>query len=283
MNWIRTTITLKEKILDQKSKILFELYLPEKSNFCTPDFTWYFAPPSNSIVDNENAFLTIGDSKAEQNRISSVADSTTVDFNEWVTRERIDERKKARINFRDEISKDFYCLSGKKTSVKISFLNPKRHGNTQFIIGLIVAFLLSFCSDKTRLDSCLKHMNDYCGCTNCKCEVLYNALGIVFPILIIVSFVSILFSQKRCLPRDGKTKNIILIFLRWTGIVTTLLLILYVFVIWLVFPHITNYLTINCVVNKKIILSLIISSVLSNLTYTVYCGHFRKNKIIDFM
>lgn len=282
MNWIKTTIHLKEDVLDAGSKVDFELTLQGDKTFFTPDFTWYFAPPTNYSVDIDSAVVSIGDIR-EKNKVSSVADDTTVDFNEWVNNEHINERKKARVNLGENIVRDRYSLSGKRINVCLSFLNPEKHGNTQFFLGLVVAFLLSFCSDKTRLNDFYSCLNSLCHCNACICKNICNLLGIVFPLLIIISFTSLSFTPKRCMPKERKLVHHILILCRWIGVVAAAVLVAYVYGLWLIIPSALQSLPIDCIANVAIIAALVFLSVFGNLVYSLYCGAIRKQKIISFL
>lgn len=300
MNWIKSTITFKTDILHSNEKINFEIVLSDDCEFYTPDFTWYFAPPPNYEVDVETATLAIGKGGGEKNRISSVADNTTVEFQEWIIQENIKDRKKVRANIRDATASDAYALSKNRISVNLSFVNPERHGNTQFILGLIVAFLLSFCSDKTRLNdyaTCLSEFCasklsagesgacslDFCFTETCICPNICNLLGIIFPILIILAFVAISFSRKRCLPSNCNHLQKSLIWARTIGLIATVLLAVYIYVLWLCFPALMIKLIATCRANQLILLILVLLSCIGNLSYAFYCGKIRKNKIIDFM
>lgn len=300
MNWVKTTITLKNDILRSGEKLNFEIVLPDDCEFYTPDFTWYFAPPPSYEVDVETATLAIGKCAGEKNRISSVADNTTVEFEEWVTQENIKDRKKVRANIRDVTVADNYILSQKRISVNLSFVNPERHGNTQFVLGLAVAFLLSFCSDKTRLNdyaTCLSQLCNSkvsevgagvcsvrsCLTQTCICSNICNLLGIIFPVLIILAFVAISFSCKRCMPSKRTFIQKVVIFARNIGLLATAFLAIYIYVLWLVFPAMMIKFIASCSANQIILLATVLISFIGNLCYVIYCGKVRKNKIIDFL
>lgn len=300
MNWIKSTITFKTDILHSNEKLNFEVVLSNDCVFYTPDFTWYFAPPPNYEVDVETATLAIGKGGGEKNRISSVADNTTVEFEEWIVQENIKDRKKVRANIREATVADNYALSKNRISVNLSFVNPERHGNTQFIFGLIVAFLLSFCSDKTRLNDYAVCLSDFCAsklstdgsgvCSSCFCLTqtcicpnICNLLGIIFPILIILAFIAASFSRKKCLPSKCNTLQKLLILARAIGMIATALLAIYIYVLWLVFPGLMVKLIATCQTNQFILLILVLVSCICNLSYAFYCGKSRKNKIIDFL
>ncbi len=282
MNWIKTTIHLKESVLDAGSRVDFELNLQGDKTFFTPDFTWYFAPPTNYHVDIDSAVVSIGDTR-EKNKVSSVADDTTVDFNEWVNNEHINERKKARVNLGENISRDRYALSGKRINACLSFVNPEKHGNTQFFLGLVVAFLLSFCSDKTRLNDFYSCLKAACECQVCVCQSICNSLGIIFPFLIILSFTSLSFTPKRCMPREHGFIHRLLGVCRWTGVIASAVLVFYMYGLWLIVPSVLQSLSIGCTTNIIIIGILVFLALLGNIVYCVYCGAIRKQKITSFL
>lgn len=291
INWIKTTIKLKNSILEDNQKVEFSIQLDNQSEYYTPDFTWYFAPPTSYIVDAESAMLKIGKQNEEPNKVTRVADSTTVLFNEWVKQEYITERKKSRVSFGDVTAKDPYNFSGKKIRVILSLINPGKHGNWQFFIGLIVAFLLSFCSDKTRLNDFLQLcQTNVCtaekcvsiwGTNPCGCSTFCNFIGIVFPFLIICAFFAICFSRKRCIP-NAKGLERILGVAKVVGLVATIVLMAYMYIGWLVLPQLVSKLVTSCYLNQLIILVLLLASLVGNGAYTLYCWICKKKNILDF-
>ncbi len=291
INWVRTTIKLKTDILALNQKIEFAVTLDEKCEYYTPDFTWYFAPPMKYVVDSESAMLNVGCQNDEPNKITRVADATTVLFAEWVKKENITERKKSRVNLKDIIAKDAFALSGKTIRVTLSFINPHKHGNMQFFIGLVVAFLLSFCSDKTRL-------NDFCaiceaticsadkcqsiwGIGQCCCSNFCNFLGIAFPSLIICVFLALTFPQKQCIPNASRGEKIIGV-AKIIGVIVTIILIAYIYIGWLIVPKFMGKIIVSCYKNQIIILLLWAISFLFTAVYTLYCILFKKKSIVDF-
>ncbi|MBR0446471.1 MAG: hypothetical protein IIX23_04150 [Oscillospiraceae bacterium] len=291
INWIKTTIKFKNSILEDNQKVEFVVQLDNQSEYYTPDFTWYFAPPTSYIVDAESAMLKIGSQNEEPNKVTRVADATTVLFNEWVTKEYITERKKSRVSFGDITAKDPYNFSGKKIHVILSFINPGKHGNLQFFIGLIVAFLLSFCSDKTRLNDFLELCkNNICtteNCTSlwgsspCGCSSFCNFIGIIFPFLIICAFFAICFSRKQCIPNATKLEGL-LRGLKVIGLIATFVLIAYIYVGWLVLPKIMAKVITSCYWNQFVITALLLASLVCNSVYTLYCWIYKKKNIVDF-
>lgn len=282
INWIKTTIKLKKSILDDNNKIKFKVYLGNASGYCTPDFTWYFAPPPNYVVDPDAATLRIGNEKEERQKVMRVPDATTVYFDEWLKRETIKERAKSRVEFGGIIKEDYYKLSGKEILITVSFTNPGKHGNLQFFIGLIVAFLLSFCSDKTRLNDFLSACEPLiCSCEPCKCSIFGNALGILFPVLVILAFFSLLFTKKRCLPETRWYEWSIYV-IKWIGLLAALALIAYIYIGWLVFPEVLCKIAPSCGQNQKYIWCFLLASIACNAVYVSYCIFGKKKNIVDF-
>lgn len=292
INWIKTTIKLKNSILEDNQKVEFVVQLDDHTEYYTPDFTWYFAPPTSYIVDAESALLKIGKQNEEPNKVVRVADATTVLFNEWVKQELITERKKSRVSFGDITAKDPYSFSGKKIRVILSFINPGKHGNLQFFIGLIVAFLLSFCSDKTRLNDFLQLCKtnictaEKCvsiwGTSPCECDSFCNFIGIIFPFIIICAFFAICFSRKHCIP-NAKGLEKLLAVAKIIGLSATVALMAYMYIGWLVVPQFISKLVTSCYSNQLIILVLLLISLVCNGIYTLYCWIFKKKNILDFL
>lgn len=288
VNWIKTTLVLKSSILDPDKKVDFALELDNDSSYYTPDFTWYFAPPPGYVVRTDSAGLTIGDDKNIQNKVASVADITTVKFKSWTSKERILERKKARIILKDQITENPYILSEKGLCVTLSFLNPGKHSNRQFFLGLLIGFLLSFCSDKTRLNDFLEICKDslcsegncisFWASSECVCANICNLLGILFPVMIILAFFALSFSRKRCIPEKKPS----IIFARIVGMVATFFLVLYIDFFWMVFPNAFKNVITSCLSNQRVIIACTLLSLLGNGIYVLYCGVWKKNNIVDF-
>lgn len=291
INWIKTTIKLKSSILEDNQKVEFVVLLDGQSAYYTPDFTWYFAPPPSYIVDAESAMLKIGTENEEPNKVTQVADITTVYFDAWVKEEHIKERKKSRVSFGDVTGKNPYNLGGKDIRVILSFINPSKHSNLQFFVGLVVAFLLSFCSDKTRLNDffaiCEENIctAEKCvsiwGTSPCECSTFCNFIGIAFPLLIICTFFAISFSRKQCIPNAAGIEKVLSV-AKVIGLVATVALTVYIYVGWLVFPNFVAEIVTSCWLNHLIILALLIVSLVGNGVYTLYCWIWKKKSIVDF-
>lgn len=293
INWVKTTIVLNCDILKPvivaDRKIQFNVQFendakPNKQNYTqyyTPDFTWYFAPPPNYVVD-DSALVDVADKTNIDNIVTPVADKDTVRLDKWVE-ERILERKKSRVLMKNYIAADPYILSAQGVGVNLSFSNPGRHSNTQFFIGLIVAFFLSFCADKTRLnDFLLICEGTICDCTDvCQCNLFVNSLGIWFPFLIIISFFSLMFTKKRCFPEPRPIEWVIC-GLKWIGLAVAVTLMAYIYYGWLVHPDFLSGIIIGCAENKLLISCMLWISMFCNMLYVAYCIFFKKKNIIDF-
>ena len=308
INWVKTTIRLKCNVLksknSEKMNVRFQIQFSDKSDtdapytpYYTPDFTWYFAPPCNYVVD-ESAILKIG-KDAMPNKIAPVADDTTVRFKEWRD-EGIGERKKSRVTyFREYTKTNPYGFSKKKVSVLLSFVNPGRRGNFQFFLGLIASYLLSFCSDMGRLgsykDACLKA--GLCGVDckltlwfgTCICDSLCHLLSLFLPVLVVAVFCSIVCRKDDCFPEDNRNSrnpqgngDKWAIRLRWFGLVAAALLVLYVNVVWLVIPGMISRVVKTCILNQSIVFLLLITALFGNIYYVVYCLKVKKRNLIDF-
>ncbi len=282
INWIRTTISLTESVLTEKMK--FIIAMPDQSEVCTPDFTFYFAPPTNFIVDEEITTVEIGaGDKDVKNRVTRVADNTTVDFEEWDKEENIYDCKKSRVGFSKYLSNVFY-LSKKQTNIFVAFSNPLKHGNLQFFLGLIVAFLLSYCSDKTFLNDYYSWLDELCCVAKCNCRSFCNLLGILSPFLIILTFMSFVYRRKNCFPLNQKKRYRFLSFSKCIGVILTALFIVYTFVLWNICPKFMSVIICeNCKVNTIISFVLLALAFAFNLTYVIYCWGIRKKRFFDYL
>lgn len=284
MNWIHTEITLKSNILNKT--IFFSIEL-DKGKIYTPDFTWYFAPPAGNIVSGES-YVRIGESEGniEKNCIQSVSDETTVVFNEWRDPPlAIEERKKSRVLFKSAPVTDAMNLS--KDEILAAFLNitnPHIPPNRQFFIGLLIAFLLAFCSDKTRINDFYECLHEKCICSEClcNCKYIFNSINILAPILLLCTFFVFILTPKKAFPPRISKSQCFFKVLRIVSLVSTSLLLLYVFGLWLVFPGFLSKF-INCDKNILILAIGFLIAISSNITYLIYCLNYLKRKIYNYL
>ena len=296
VNWIKTTIELDSDILKPRDilgrQIEFVIEFADGDIFYTPDFTWYFAPPPNYIVDDMSS-VDIGCKKGISDIVTPVADRGTVQFREWLI-EDILSRKKFRVLMKDHIRANPYSLSGSKVKVNLSFSNPKKHGNLQFLVGLLVSHFLGVCSDMGRLDRYRAACDDagLCGpaCKifaqfqGCICENICNLLSILFPAAFILAFFAFCFRQNDCMPVKDRTRiGLMAIIGRWIGLCATVFLALYINLGWLVIPGVMQGLVKTCVANQVIVFVALLFSLVGNGFYTIYCWHFKKKHLIDFL
>lgn len=284
MNWVKIDVNLASSILNKAVQFSVEL---AKGTFYTPDFTWYFAPPTGHIV-SADSYLRIGD-KQDKNVIQSVSDETTVYFAEWASApEAIDERIKSRVLLKSiqDIRIEKLSEAGILT-VSLHLNNPQGTSNRQFFAGLLVAFLLAFCSDKTRINDYYNCLLGACSCvpTECICQTVCNALTIAVPILLLLSFLSFILSPGRVFPTShGSTRwyNMPLKVLRHIGLAAISLLVVYVYFLWLLLPAFMSS-HIGCTMNNWILVVGGAIALIANLIYLVYCLIVLKRKIYNYL
>lgn len=295
INWVMTTIELDCDILKPRNisdrKVDFVVQFAQNGTFYTPDFTWYFAPPPNYVVE-DMTLVDIGKGKNLPNKVMPVADRTTVRFAEWL-KEGILERKKSRVLMSEFITADPYILNGNPVKVNLSFNNPGKHGNSQFLVGLIVSHLLGFCSDIDRLSeyttACANASLCQTDCIisavwgHCICDSICNLLSIFFPVAFIFAFFAFCFRAQDCIPVDERTRiGKLAILLRWVGWVATAFLVMYIHVGWLVAPAVMSAIIRTCVTNQLIVAVSLIVSLIGTGFYTMYCWLVKKRNLIDF-
>lgn len=241
INWIKTELTLTKNILDHRMHFCVKLGVNQK--FYTPDFTWYIAPPPGSAVDENTATLTFGNQgNAILNNIQNVRDDTTVRFQEWLDLD-IEDRRKARVQPKllDQWQSPFMYLSqAGQLSVSFETFDPEKESNRQFMIGLVVAFILSFCSDKTRINDYYDCLQRICQCTSeggvCWCRNFCNGISILAPFVVLLTFYVYAYDPRKCLPPSWKDRHPrwwrCLRFLRDTAFGTFGFLALYIFGVW---------------------------------------------------
>lgn len=285
MNWIKADISLSSNIL--KEPVLFSIEL-DQGKVITPDFTWYFAPPAGYIV-SENSSVRIGEGsepKVEKNAIQGVMDETTVLFNEWNKPPlSIKERKKSRVLFKAAPVKNIDNLSEDGVlAVALYTTSPQEPTNRQFWVGLIIAFLLAFCSDKTRINdyySCLKE-NCTCGESACICKYVCNAFSIFSPILLLCTFFTYILNPQKCFPPYVSKWRWFFKGCRVLGLVLTVLLMVYVFGLWFIVPGWLKSF-ISCRVNIRILGIVFFLGIIVNVIYLAYCLGKLKRKIFNYL
>lgn len=287
MNWIKLEIELNSEILHKAIQFSINFDESTKDQVFTPDFTWYFAPPSGHVVSSESSVI-VG-STVDRNAIQGVSNRTTCYFSEWIAfPEKINERNKSRVAFRQlsEVNQnDLLMLSKFGTlSLLLQLENPQASSNRQFFYGLFIAFLLAFCSDKTRINDYYKCLSEHCTCSQaCLCQTLCNAITWVAPILLVLSFLSIILPPEKDIPNQGKRVKIFIFIVRYVlAIGVTFALIIYVFLGWLLFPdYISSH--INCFWNQRILIIGASIAFISNIVYLIYCFVFLKRKIYNYI
>lgn len=283
INWVKTSITLKQSILGKRTSFTLELGSEKETLFYTPDFTWYFAPPPGYIMNEDSAKVLFGKDKDEmRNLVQSVADDTTVLFREW-KKEQIRARKKARVNltnFTEALSS--YGIM----EVKAEIFNPRKGENRQFFMGLVAAFFLSYCSDKTRMNDYYACIKDACTCGEniCTCGQWCNIINFIMPFMVILTFICILFKPSKYLQDiTQKWKLRLIKFVRWVNVVSTIAVIMHVCFLYTTFFTCYNSLGITCTINWSFTWALTAVSLLTGLAILLYSCWWRKLKIIDFL
>ena len=261
INWVRTELDLTESISDRR--IHFAIELGHGQIFYTPDFTWYFAPSFGNAVNEDTAALVLGEKGKEiPNNIQNVRDDTTVRFQEWVDLD-IEDRKKARVQLKqvDQWRSSATAFSDVgRIAVSFETIDPQKETNRQFIVGLVVAFILAFCSDKTRINDFYACLQEYCQCgAACGCQIFCNCISILAPFVVLLTFCAYTYNPKRCLPPSWKGrfphKWRFINFLRSVTFITFGVLAVYIFGLWPIATNIIGGL-ISCGWNKGIIISL---------------------------
>lgn len=284
MNWIKTNITLSSSILNKHITFKILLENGKEHIYYTPDFTWYFAPPPSYHIDRDSAIVKVGNIN-ERNLVQEVSSETTLHLKEWDNEEQINERTKSRVYVNGLIATNPCILSqngGVEAGVSIS--NPQHHGNKQFFYGLLVAFLLSFCSDMTRLNNYYGCLKKVCTCelNQCRCAQMCSFLGFFLPILVLLTYLSLMFSVKRCVP-DKKTYINSFRIIKILGFLGTTFLVCYIFAVWLIYPEIVHRFIPTCTWNLRVILSLFIVSASCNVVYIIYCVVIRGKGVFNYL
>ena len=73
-----------------------------------------------------------------------------------------------------------------------------------------------------------------------------------------------------------------MILFKYVGIIATILLMIYVFVLWLIIPELVNQVTKSCATNRNVIISLMCIGFIGNVTYILYCIFRRKRNVMDY-
>lgn len=285
MNWVQAEITLPYSILNKP--VLFSVEL-DKDRIYTPDFTWYFAPPPGNVVSGDS-YVRIGregEERNEKNAIQSVSDETTVLFKEWKKRPlAIEERKKSRVLFELAPVKNRKNLSEDSVlAVVLRIANPQESTNRQFLVGLLVAFFLAFCSDKTRINDYYKCLSENCGCVegHCICRTVCDMINILSPILLMCSFMTFILKPQKSFPHASEKQKILLRICWGISLLGTVFLMLYIFVLWLVFSEQMKS-VVGCQANNWILICGFAVSMVFNVVYLVYCLGIWKRKILNYL
>lgn len=260
INWTKCTINLSSSIIEKQ--IVFWIELKDIAN--TPDFTWYFAPPVDYEIRNPELRCRINDeplSDWELNRVMPVSDRTTVLFGEWVAMQ-IGDRIKSRVVLDKKINI-------KEIGVEIKIKEASGLAATrQFFVGLIIAFLLSYFADQTRV-------NDF---TNCFCNnliILRTIIPMLLAIMIGLCAVSWLCRSKRAESADEhgqkeKNNRKFQRLFQITGFVSTGLVVL----LYILIPLFTTHM--NTKVSIIVSIVFMTSLVISVVSQIVDLFHYKK-------
>lgn len=286
MNWILTEIELADSVLEKRLQIIINFIDNQNAQLhaLTPDFTWYFAPPPSYVI-GEQSEIKIG-SEAKPNLIQGVSDTTTVRFKEWVDPPNsILERKKSRFLYKSVDSETAQKLSKTQSLIANLFItNPHAPANRQFLLGLLVAFLLSFCADKTRINEFYDCIHAYCTCGDqCICKTACNVISLFAPLLLVITFLSLIMAPKRCIPEEPQNiwKKILKIS-RFFGIILALVVTIYTFVAWPIFPNKMS-LFFSCNVNLWILRVGYILPIVINGIYLGICVFKYKRQMYNYL
>lgn len=179
VSWVRTTIKFTNKLCDKNINFILKNVDVGNVEYISPDFTWYFSPTPGSIIDNKNSILEVkrksnqknyncslieDDPKCPlkdeifnlrseklQNGITSVPNLLTVDFEQWTQDEKIKQRQKYRISSKDFLPNQHSLSEISEINIYIDTSDEHARGNRQFLVGIIISFLLAFGLDSARL------------------------------------------------------------------------------------------------------------------------------------
>ena len=180
VSWVKTTIDFEYKICDKNMNFILKNSGDNNDCYFSPDFTWYFSPAPGSIIDNKNSILEIKrknrslctmydccDNNKEcslkktflnlpsekiQNGITPVPNLLTVDFQYWTEDEKIKQRQKYRISAKDFLSNPQALNDISEINIYIDSQDEHARGNRQFLVGIIISFLLAFGLDSNRIN-----------------------------------------------------------------------------------------------------------------------------------
>lgn len=288
INWVKSEICLSQNVINKR--FIFEIIFENSDSvvYYTPDFTLYFAPPQGYQVDKETAKVDVGSIKGNRNYVQSLADETTVCFREWKDKELINERKKVRVDLKEYTSsvKEHKLSEQGNITVELEIINPNHDTNKQFFVGILIAFLLAFCADKTRMNDFYSCLQRGCDCLKseaglCYCERFSNMFSIVFPVVMLFVYVAWNFKIKSCVPEEKQGLYKFYCCIKFIGIGAAGFLMIYTFILWMVIEPKFMRRYINCACNWYIIGALTGISLVCNVMYVIYCTKFRKKKFFD--
>lgn len=151
LNWIKTEIRLNHSLINSKLEFSVKFEIPLEMKCYCPDYMWYTCIPEELTIDLSEAMVSIGDNPPRRNLMQRLADKTALQLREWIYDENIGRCKRYRLLFEGQHS----ALLDQKSHIFVKMaISPQRnkHGSRQFFIGLLIAFLLTYVSDWTRLN-----------------------------------------------------------------------------------------------------------------------------------
>lgn len=214
ISWIKAEIQLEKPIIGDRFsfRIDFNFDINNWTIYC-PDYTWYICTPQVYSNEPNEMLVQFADKKVRKNMMQPLNDQSALNLQEWLFQENINKCRRCRLLYAKQKEPQMTLKNSITIEMFIDYAYD-RHGNKQFFEGLIVAFLISYVADWTKLVEILK-------IANITSETVVYLYSFLFPITVIEIFlVSIvplrIVEQKINLPYKKKTLEL----LKFSAIVT---------------------------------------------------------------
>lgn len=191
LNWIKAEVRLDHSLINNKLNFSIKFDIPKDIMCYCPDYMWYTCIPEELMNDLSEAMVGICDKPSMPNLMQQLADKTALQLREWIIDENIDRCKRYRLLFDGQNSE----LLNRKSYISVTMAILQRrnkHGNRQFFIGLLLAFLLAYASDWTRLNEIQRYLFG----SSIFSPFTYIA-DVLFPLCIIMMYLSVIMPTVR--------------------------------------------------------------------------------------
>lgn len=201
VSWVKSELVLSNSFKDKKLQFRVLFDVDDGVTVACPDYMLYFSIPPELKYNSTECTVSFGDDKTPKfHHIVPLAKDTVLKLQEWISDEDIRECERCRLVFDGQKALEL----GKKKDITVTIpISESRdvHGNKQFFVGLLVAFLASFSADYTRIFELNRRCFDYPDTLSSHYYGIFFFASIILAYIAIVTPLSRVFNQIKSDPK----------------------------------------------------------------------------------